>query len=137
MDDRLQRLKRELQSEKCPPHVLSRVRDRIAGERRRSTTWLRLPALSGAAVVLLLIALATFQWSKTWKPDRTPSPEVPVAVTDTSRVAEEATMSLACMGHILFEAGSHSEAVIRKEALPPLQNGFRTLQTLLKEPRQI
>ena len=134
MDDSLQRLKRELQSEKCPPDVLARVREQIARERHRPTTRLRLPALAGAAAALLLIALATFQWSNGRKLDPPPSPGARVAAANPTQVAEEARISLACIGHILLQAGRHSEAVIVKEALPPLRSGLQTVRTTVRNP---
>lgn len=134
MDDHLQRLKRELRSEKCPPHVLGRVREQIALERSSRTTGFRLPVFASVAVILILVVLAIFQLSKS---PHLSSQEAHVATIDAAQVAEETRLSLACIGHVLLEASRYSEAVILKEALPPLRSGFWTLQATVKSQKEL
>lgn len=134
MDDRLQKLTRDLRAEKCPPRVLAKVQERIASERRRPLFAPGFAALAGLAAVLMLTAAVVFQWTKA--PESSPAPiqQAQIATKDPAKIAAEAKLSLACIGHILLKAGDHSETVLLKEAIPPLRNGFKTVQTTLKEP---
>lgn len=135
MDDRLQRLTRELRSEKCPPHVLAKVQERIACEQKSPFAGFGFPALAGLAVVLMLaVIVGVFQLTRELKPVPTPVQQARVSTSDPARVAAEAKLSLACIGHILLEAAHHSESVVLEKAIPPLTSGFKTVQTTLKTP---
>jgi hypothetical protein len=135
MDDPLQELKRELQSEKCPAEVLQKVRERIALEHRQPGAGFGFAALAGAAAIVLLLMLGTVLWNPGQEPELSTSPEPGTTTVDAARVAEEAALSLACIGHLFLEAGNQSEAVLAKQALPPLRRAFITLQTTFENPK--
>jgi len=133
MPDHLQKLKRELRSEKCPPEVLARVRERINDERSSHGTSVPTFAILAvvAAVVVALISLrqpASHDSESAIPPSLQAQGDTP----DVSRAARETGLSLACVGQVLLDAGTHSEAVLRKTALPPLYNSWTTLQNTLK-----
>jgi len=133
MDDHLQKLTRELRSEKCPPTVLARVRDQIAREPRPRNPRVAFAALVGAAVVLLVV-FSVVPPRREHPPLALPASPEEIAAANTVRVAEETAMSLACIGQVMLAAGVHGEDVLRKAALPPLRSSWNTLQTTFKIP---
>ena len=136
MDDRLQRLTRSLRSEKCPPHVVTQVRERIASERRANSPSLRLPVWASGLVVLVAVAVVGFELSRSDKTDSySPASNTTVEI-DRKAVAEEVQLSLACIGHVLIEAGNRSGTVIHQKMLPPLLNSLRTAQESIINPQK-
>ena len=61
MDQELQKLIDEIQKEKCPPTVLSRVAQRIAGEKRPARS-LRISVAWAVSIACLLTAATLWQW---------------------------------------------------------------------------
>jgi hypothetical protein len=85
--------------------------------------------------MLVVAVMVTQPWGREQKPGLPTAQEQDIAAVNSAQVAEEATLSLACIGKVLLEAGTHSEDVLLKAALPPLRKSLITLQTTLKNPK--
>ena len=126
MDEKLQRLVRELRRETCPPRVLDEVARRIAAETRPPARFRY--ALAGAAGLVLLACLAIWRW-----PAGGADGHFAGRPQEARRVADQAEGALACIGEVLREASAHSERILLKGAVPPLRNSLETAKNKILE----
>ena len=131
MDKHLQNLIRERRTEKCPPGVMENVRRRIRSESSRRRASFRFRLAVGAFAILLLATAV--QWVRD-RPRELSTPQS-VAVTaefNRQQIIEDATVSLASIGHLLIAAAESSETIISEQLLPPMQGGLQTLRNKLE-----
>lgn len=115
MDPDLKRARQLLRAERCPPEVVQRVRQTIT-EQRRQALYRRL-AYACAILVALLASVASFKINRDHKIAERKQKQ---------RVAQQASLSLAYLGHHLQETGNETGEKILRGALPGLIKGFRT-----------
>lgn len=127
MDDPLERLIRDLRSEKCPLPVIDRVAHRIARDRAasRSRRFSFLPKFVGAlSAVVLAVTIVRMNLPRRDPP--APASESPM--TDHAKVIAEAHEALAVIGHILIATGTQAESSLLDEAVPPLLRSLHTVK---------
>lgn len=126
MDEDLQRLARELRQETCPQRVLDEVARRLSAQARRPRRWGY--ALAGAAAGLALLCGVAL-WRRPAGGDTQRHADRALSGRmDSAQIAEQAEGALGYIGQILLEAGSHSEGVILKGAVPPLRSSLETVK---------
>src|SRR5262245_38371213 len=104
MSKRLHRITEELRAEKCPPHVLAKIRERIAQERAAAQP-ARFPAvrLAFAGACAALLVFAALRWFPGTGPVRSAAPTLAGGLT-AEQVADQTHLSLACIGSTFVEA---------------------------------
>lgn len=119
MSKSIHRLIQELRGESCPPHVLAKVRERIAKERgpiRDYRLALRRFALAAGFAVVLLCTVT--RWYPISKPD--PATSHPGQPLTAAEVADQTHLTLACIGTTVVEAGNRTETIIVNHIKPRL-----------------
>lgn len=139
MDDRLEKLIRELRDEKCPRSVTEQVARRT-GQGAVADRWWRVTpgwSLVGAAGLTALVVAAMLFGPGRVGPDSRQAGDAgrrtgfhPAAM-DRAMVIEQAQGALVFIGRVLIEAGARTESALTTEAVPPLVEGFRTATTKL------
>ncbi len=131
MDENLQRLVRALREEKCPRRVHDAVAQEIAAQ--SPTVGRFRPALALAAVMVIVLGcLAIWRWPVADAPQRQPELAVQ-APPDTTQVVAQAEGALGFIGHILIEAGAHSERAISQETVSPLRNSLENTKQKISQ----
>jgi len=124
MQEDLPGLARELRKETCPRRVIDEAVRRISAEtppRRRLR--FAIPIVLAGLVLLCGLLLR-------WRLAGGNAAHQPQLVEQQAhgrlQVARQAETALGLFGAVLWDAGSHSEAVISDRAIPPLRNGLET-----------
>jgi hypothetical protein len=130
MDENLQRLARELRTERCPARVLDQVQQQIA---RRGPPIHRF-RLAAAGVAVCVAAVALVVTLRFWPGGRTAGrvEAPPSARAEHVRVAREASLALAYIGGVLLEAKEHNETKLLNEAVPRLRSGFEAASKIIQ-----
>ncbi len=129
MDQELQNLIRHLQNEKCPPAVLSRVRQHISREQPPASFW-RGSVARVVAIACLLGTVALWQWQAERDARRVTAEEK----ANRARVVEQTQAAIGYIGQALIRAAARTENVLAKEAVPPIQNSFEIVKNKLTNP---
>jgi hypothetical protein len=122
MDENLKRLVEELRNETCPQRVLDEVARRLP---RNAPSRLRIELAVAIVAAVVLSGLALWRLPADRTAHEKPNAGSPVAM-DSARTAQQAKVALGCLGAALREAGTRSEEVILKTAVPPLRNSLQT-----------
>ena len=151
MDQALQKLIRQLRSEKCPPTVLDQVARRIAPEKtparsgswRPSLAW----AVSFACIACLLGAAALGLWQTHREAQRIAAELAATQVQSEATAAAQAQtqaqralvrqqtqVAFGYIGQALLRAAAHTENALSKEAVPSLRNSFDTVINKVTDP---
>jgi hypothetical protein len=130
MDENLQRLARELRTERCPARVLDRVQERIARDGQPAHRF----HLGAVGVALCVAALATMAALRFWPDSRHGEPLEPPssARAEQVRVAREASLALAYIGGVLLEAKEHNQTVLLNEAVPRVRASFEAASKIIQ-----
>jgi hypothetical protein len=122
MDDPLRRLIRELRTETCPREVLDRVAERIGPRPRFQPRRLVAFLVAGATALVALIT-----WYPSSRPHLEPAPAAEVQ-PDHELVIRQTQGTLMYVGQVLLEAAVQAETTVANDAVPSLENAFRTLK---------
>jgi hypothetical protein len=129
MDENLKRLVEELRKETCPQRVLDEVARRLP-RKARSRLRIGFPVAVVAAVVLSGLVLWRLPADRITH--EKPNAGSPVAM-HSARAAQQAEVALGCLGAVLRDAGTRSEEVILKTAVPLLRNSLQTAKNKISD----
>ena len=127
MDENLKRLVEELRKETCPQRVLDEVARRLP---QNAPSWFRSAFAVAVVAAILLSGLALWRLPADSITHQKPNAGAPVAM-DSTRAAQQAGVALGCIGAALRDAGTRSEEIILRTAVPPLRNSLQTAQNKL------
>jgi hypothetical protein len=130
MDENLQRLARELRTERCPARVLDRVQEQIARDRQPACRF-HLGAVGVALGVAAVAAAVVLRFGPEAR-HAGPLEAVSSARADQVRVAREASLAMAYIGGILLEAKEHNQTVLLNEAVPRVRASFEAASKIIQ-----
>jgi hypothetical protein len=122
MDENLKKLVEELRRETCPQRVLDEVARRLP---RPAPSRSRIEFAVAVVAALVLGGLALWLWPADRLTREKPNDGSRVAM-DSARAARQAGVAFECLGAALRDAGTRSEGIILKSAVPPLRNSLQT-----------
>lgn len=135
MDEKLQRITRELRHETCPPRVIERVARRID---RPAPRPLRFRYGIAVALGTLVLTAGVLLWR--WQGSQNfpaSSNLVQRTESDPATIADQAGGALAYIGQILLEAGAQSGDAILTNAVPPLRQGLEIAKNNLMNQKPL
>lgn len=123
----LKELRKQLQSERCPQHVLENVHARVASTRRSH----RLTQVRWALAALTIFGIVSANVIR-WSHQRE---HANAQVAEAKAIRQQASGALALLGHQVKEASEHSGMIILKSSLPSLRKGLRTAKESIARPK--
>ena len=128
MDQKLQKLIRQLQYEKCPPTVLDRVVQRISREKTPSHS-LRSVLVWAVSMACLLGVVAFWQWQARREVQFLAAERAAAQVrANRALVVQQTQEAFGYIGQALIRAAAQTENALSKEAVPQLRNGFEIVK---------
>jgi hypothetical protein len=131
MDQKLQKLIRQLQEEKCPPAVLDRVAERISREQISPRPW---RSFFPWAVVSACLIGAAVLWQWNVRREAQLTADAARARANRAIVVAQTEEAFGYIGQAVIRAAAHTQDALLKEAAPPLRNSFETVKNKVTNP---